>query len=335
MAVKDVMGLLKSVQNILTAQLHMCATMTLDNILKDLNRDIEMYTNELCISQKGQNIILKCDVKDIFINAYNRDILAPWQGNIDLQYVIDEYSTVLYVCSYIIKGEKALGETLKKRVANECRNDDLWTQMKKIKKEFLGKSMLGVPESAMCILSMWLMKKSRKVVTVNTNMKDERVSLPKPGYRLAHLAEDDEDVFARGIIDRYQCRPHSLNDMCLATFAVNYELLSSSMPIGLLDDVPKSAGDDQVTHDYGSVAPSHENGTTNEESDNDDNHFPGASDTNVDHDDVTPPNHTENENADFHQGKFGVTSDKETTINLLGGLGKMRKRKWESILHIQ
>ena len=86
---------------------------------------------------KGQNIILKCDVKDIFINACNRDILALWQGNIDLQCVVDEYSTVMYVCSYLNKGEKALGETLK-RVANECRNDDLWTQMKKIKKEFLG-----------------------------------------------------------------------------------------------------------------------------------------------------------------------------------------------------
>ena len=78
MTVKDVMGLLKSVQNKLTAQLSMCATTTLDNILKDLNMDIETYTNALHISQKGQNVILKCDVKDIFINAFNRDILALW-----------------------------------------------------------------------------------------------------------------------------------------------------------------------------------------------------------------------------------------------------------------
>ena len=53
MTVKDVIGLLKSVQNKLTAQLPMCATMTLDNILKDLNMDIETYTNALCISLKG------------------------------------------------------------------------------------------------------------------------------------------------------------------------------------------------------------------------------------------------------------------------------------------
>ena len=199
MTVKDAMDLLKSLQNKLTTQLLMCATMTLDNILKDLKMDIETYTNALRISQKGQHIILKCDVEDIFINACNSDILALWQGIIDLQYVVDEYSTVMYVCNYMMKGEKALGETLK-RVAKECRNDDLWTQMKKIKKKFLGKRVLGAQESAMHVLSMWLMKKNRKVVTVNTNMKDERTSLRKPGYRLAQLAEDDEDVLPQVLL---------------------------------------------------------------------------------------------------------------------------------------
>ena len=65
---------------------------------------------------------MKCNVKDIFINPCNRDILALWQGNIDLQYVVDKYSTVMYVCSYMMTGEKALGEMLK-RVAKECTND--------------------------------------------------------------------------------------------------------------------------------------------------------------------------------------------------------------------
>ena len=123
--------------------------------------------------------------------------------------------------------------------------------------------------------------------------------------------------------------------MCLATFAVNYDLLNGLMPTGLPDDVPKSAGDDQVTHDYGGVGGSHENSTIHEESDNDGNHFLGASDTNANHVDLTQPNHSANENIDFHQGNFSVTSDKETTIHLLDGLCKMRKRKWESILCIK
>ena len=48
----------------------------------------------------------------------------------------------------MIKGEKGMGETLK-RVANGCQNDAIRKQMNKIKKEFLGKQVLEVPESVM------------------------------------------------------------------------------------------------------------------------------------------------------------------------------------------
>ena len=145
----------------------------------------------------------------------------------DLQYVINEIATVKYVCSYMTKGEKGMGETLK-RVAKECQNDSIHTQMNKIKKEFLGKRVLGAPESAMRVLSMWLMKKSRKVVPVMTSMKDECVSLLKPQSHLAQLHDDDEDVFATSLIDRYGARPVSLQNMCLATFAVTYDVIQST-----------------------------------------------------------------------------------------------------------
>ena len=93
--------------------------------------------------------------------------------------------------------------------------------MNKIKKEFIGKSVVGAPESAMQVLPMWLMKKSRKVTSVNTNMKDECVSRPKT-QQLAQMDDDDENVFATSTIDRYAARPPILGNMCLAKFAVNY-----------------------------------------------------------------------------------------------------------------
>ena len=78
----------------------------------------------------------------MFINACYQDILSLWRGNVDLQYVINEIATVKYVCSYMTKGEKGMDETLK-RVAKECQNDTIQTLMNKIKKEFLGKRVLG------------------------------------------------------------------------------------------------------------------------------------------------------------------------------------------------
>ena len=40
--------------------------------------------------------------------------------------------------------------------------------------------------------------------------------------------DDDEDVFATSMIDRYAARPPILVNMCLATFAVNYNVAQAN-----------------------------------------------------------------------------------------------------------
>ena len=122
---------------------------------------------------------------------------------------------------------------------------------------------------------MWLMKKSRKVVPVMTSMKDECVSLPKPQSQLTQLHDDDEDVFATSLIDRYSARHVSLQNMCLATFAVTYDVIQSA--------------------------------TKTEETD-------GGND------EEEEMQNTENDNS-------------LTRIKLQQGLGVIRKRKQETILH--
>ena len=118
----------------------------------------------------------------------------------DLQIIIDEIAVVMYLCNYLTKGEKAMGETLK-CVAKECRNDEIHTQMKKIKNQFLGKRTHAAPKTAMRVLSMWFMKKSRKVTSVNTDMQEERISVPKSHAQLCQLDDEDDNVFATSIID--------------------------------------------------------------------------------------------------------------------------------------
>ena len=83
---------------------------------------------------------------------------------------------------------------------------------------------------------MWLMKKSRKVVSVSTSRKDECVSLPKPKSHLTQL-HDDEDVFATSLIDRYTARPLVLQKTCLATFAATYNVIQSSTQTEETEDV--------------------------------------------------------------------------------------------------
>ena len=80
-------------------------------------------------------------------------------------------------------------------------------------------------------------EKRRKVVSVSTSMKDECVSLPKPKSQLAQLHDDEEDVFATSVTDRYAARPLALQDICLATFAIMYDVIKSSTQTKETEDV--------------------------------------------------------------------------------------------------
>ena len=100
---------------------------------------------------------------------------------------------------------------------------------------------------------MWLMKTSRKVVPVTTSMKDECVSLPKPKSQLAQLHDDDEDIFATCLIDQYVARPVSLQNMCLATFVVTYDVIQSSTKTEESDCVNDEEEEMQNTENDNSV----------------------------------------------------------------------------------
>ena len=57
---------------------------------------------------------------------------------------------------------------------------------------------------------------------VDTNPKNERISVLKDNISLSQLVDDDTNVFQKNLIDRYQHRPQELQSMCLAQFAATY-----------------------------------------------------------------------------------------------------------------
>ena len=63
---------------------------------------------------------------------------------------------------------------------------------------------------------------SRSVVFVDTNSKCNRIGVLKDLNSLSQLDDDDQNVFQKSLLDRYEHRPHSLDSMCLAEFAANY-----------------------------------------------------------------------------------------------------------------
>lgn len=44
------------------------------------------------------------------INNYNSHVLKVWGANMNIQYVVDPYACVMYIASYMVKGERSMAE---------------------------------------------------------------------------------------------------------------------------------------------------------------------------------------------------------------------------------
>ena len=74
-------------------------------------------------------------------------------------------------------------------------------------------------------------------------MKENRISLPKSQEQLSKMDDDDTNIFITSVIDRYAARPNDLKQMCLASFAVNYDVLLATDDCNLNDDTQRLTND--------------------------------------------------------------------------------------------
>ena len=72
------------------------------------------YLDAISASIQGNaTVILKREVKDIFLNGYNKKIMKLHKANHDLQICIDQYSCAQYICGYLTKNESGISKLLK------------------------------------------------------------------------------------------------------------------------------------------------------------------------------------------------------------------------------
>ena len=211
----------KCLQKVRTVLLDCNDNVPLRDILSKAKVNYDDYVKALEVTSSGTVIVLKREPHEKNINNYNPIVMLAWQANMDIQFVLNAYACVMYVASYIMKTDRAMGVLLK-QVAAEVRTDELRAQLHKIGSAFLDHREVSAQEAAYRVLSMPMKQLSRSVVFVDTNAKKERIAVLKSNDMLKQLDGDDPNVFQKSLIDRYQHRPEQIRDMCLAEFASKY-----------------------------------------------------------------------------------------------------------------
>ena len=152
---------------------------SLEDILHKSEISKETYLNALKISQTENTLVLKRNPNEMHINSYNPDILHIWQANMDIKFILDAYACVMYVTSFMMKSERAMGDLLK-QVSKECESESIQHQLRRLGSTFLNHRGFC---SGRCLSAI-----------VNAS------SMSKPLFHIAEMDDDDDDdLFLRQV----------------------------------------------------------------------------------------------------------------------------------------
>ena len=210
------------------------------------------FQEAMRIVAKKPSVVLKRDRGDIFVNNYNPDVLRAWNANIDVQYVLDPYSCIMYIISYIAKSESELGAVLKQArddMIKEGKNVNETKSLKSLAHKYFTHREVSVQEAVVRLSGYKLKQFSRQVIFIPTNEDDIRMSKPLTKI-LNNEDTDNSSIWLTSIYDRYYARPTTteFDNMCLARFAADYRILSTTE-----EKKNKSANNHDLGNGLGSI----------------------------------------------------------------------------------
>jgi hypothetical protein len=200
-----------------------------------------------CLATKV-SIVLKREPDECWVNQYNPHLLRAGDANIDIQFVVDAYSCICYIVSYVSKKESEEGHLLK-AAQKEARegNEDAVSELRTLGRVYLTHREVSIMEAIWRATGLNLKSSSREVKWIPVDEESSRMSLPLALLKkIARQKGDDcTEVWLKSDVERYWARPKTreFENMCLATFVANFKLIQH----GRHDDDSDAEDAGQVT----------------------------------------------------------------------------------------
>jgi hypothetical protein len=143
---------------------------SLEALFHQFNISQDSYEVALCTLAKRNTVVFKRDIHGCWVNPYNEHLLQAWNGNMDIQPVLDPYSCIMYIVSYISKAERELGDLLK-RVQKEAEEGHLEPiqQLRQLGNVYLRSREVSIMEAVYRSCGLKLKQSSRDFVFVPTD----------------------------------------------------------------------------------------------------------------------------------------------------------------------
>ncbi|XP_062606605.1 uncharacterized protein LOC134268370 [Saccostrea cucullata] len=217
------------------------ALKTTEEIFSNIHLTQDLYEIAHKILSTKTSTVLRRNPDEMWTNQYNPCLLRCWDANMDIQYVLDPFSCIVYIISYISKSEREMGMLLKQTQIEAIEGNLSARQtMRSIGSAYLNQREVSAQEAVYRVCNLRMKESSRKVVFVPVGENPTRLSKPLAQMRKKQRSEcneddlegddDDDEIWMTNIVERYENRPdlHLFDKMCLAEFCSSYRVLAKS-----------------------------------------------------------------------------------------------------------
>lgn len=195
----------------------------------------EDYIEALQHSNRGYAIVLARDIDECTVNPFNPEWLRAWNGNMDLQVVIDFYQVITYITDYYSKADDSIIEKLNLAVA-ESGSRSVKENMSVMANTFLTHRVIGEAEACYRLIPSLNLSMSNVTTTfINTNTDEEK----SKRFRKATQEHIDAGVpvieidgheglwyETHDMMSKYVRRPDELKDISAGQFLRMYDTYS-------------------------------------------------------------------------------------------------------------
>ncbi|XP_021192740.3 uncharacterized protein LOC135116561 [Helicoverpa armigera] len=199
---------------------------SMDDFLREHGLTFNAYLDIVRSTLRRPTLLFKRNFDQLMTNTFNPYLAGQINSNMDIQFILDEYSCAQYVVEYMNKSARGMGNLNREltKMMKEHPDRDYTGQLKALSVKLLNAVEMSAQEAAWYLLRQPMSEASRQIVYIPTEWPSERQRCRKRRKQLDRegIAEDSTDVWTKNIIQRYEERPPSLQDVYLAEFASWY-----------------------------------------------------------------------------------------------------------------
>jgi hypothetical protein len=166
---------------------------------------------------------------ELWTNTFHPWIANVLSSNMDLQFILEEYSCTAYVVEYVKKTNRGIINLHREfiKLQNKYPDQDYTCLMKGVSLQLLKNVEMSSQEAPWYLLRQPMSEASRDTIYIPTCWPYEHQKSQKMSKQIEeeNLTDDSTDVWYDSIVKQYEKRPvESMANLTLTDFATEYSL---------------------------------------------------------------------------------------------------------------